>query len=306
MKFLFNTRTDWDEPPRARHQLAIALAKKNKVVFIAINKTGKPSLEITNVNKNLKVITPSWHINGKVVYRIPIINEFYQIWLFSKLKKIYVNFAIINFDPSASLIHKYFCNVVYFCSDNFLNSKRSKSILVSIYIALTQKIVAKHAQFCLGVSYYLKDILLKYNQNSHLFLTAAPNLNSDVIQFKKEDKESINIVYVGWLFKLNQQWIHELANNKNCTIYLIGPNKHVNIEGFQTNSNIIITGAKKGNELYSYIKKADVCIAPYSTDQDTEEVYTMPNKFWLYLIFGKPIVTCEIKNLYKETFYFRI
>ena len=75
--FLFITKTNWDEPPRARHQLAIALAKKNKVVFVAINKIGKPSLEITSVDKNLTIVTPSWHINGKVSYRIPIINEFY-------------------------------------------------------------------------------------------------------------------------------------------------------------------------------------------------------------------------------------
>ena len=35
-------------------------------------------------------------------------------------------------------------------------------------------------------------------------------------------------------------------------------------------------------------------------DSQTEKVYTMTNKFWLYINFGKPIVTCEIKNLYKE------
>ena len=300
MKFLFNTRTDWDEPPRARHQLAEALANKHEVVFIANSKMGVPSWKNERINTNLKIITPKWFINGKLAYRIPLLNELFQLWLLSNLKKKYENYHVINFDPSASFIHLFFKNVIYFCTDDFLNTKRSKSILISIYISLTQKIVAKHARFCLGVSYYLKDNLLRYNENSYLFLTAAPDINSDVFTFDDGVKEHFNIVYVGWLFKLNQQWILEIAKNKKYTIYLIGPTNNVNVEGFQSNSNIIITGAKKGDELYRYVERADVCIAPYSPDQDTEEVYTMPNKFWLYLVFGKPIVTCEIKNLYKE------
>lgn len=299
MEFLLITRTDWNEPPRARHQLAKALAKNYKVVFIAINTTGKPSLEVNKVHKNLIIITPSWYINGKIVFRIPLINEVYQMWLFSKLKKEYKNFRVINFDPSAALIHKYFDNVVYFCNDNFLDSKRSKSVLVSKYISITQKIVAKNAQFCVSTSYYLRDTLSKYNKNSHLLLTAAVNINTKIPKFNIK-KKYFNIVYVGWLFKLNRQWILDLAKNNNYTIYLIGPNANVNIEEFQKTSNIIITGTKKGNDLYHYLMEADVCIAPYNIDDDTKKAYTMPNKFWLYIYFGKPVVTCEIKNIYKE------
>ena len=45
------------------------------------------------------------------------------------------------------------------------------------------------------------------------------------------------------------------------------------------------------------IENSDICIAPYVEDKDSKEVYTMPNKFWLYLNFGKPIITCSIPNL---------
>ena len=142
-------------------------------------------------------------------------------------------------------------------------------------------------------------MLFKYNKNSHLLLTAVTDMNYESLIFNEKNKK-LNIVYVGWLFKLNKKWVLELAKDKKNTIYLIGPYDNVNIEEFQKIPNIIITGTKKGNGLYHYLMNADVCIAPYIIDQDTEKVFTMPNKFWLYINFGKPIVTCEIKNLYKE------
>ena len=43
---------------------------------------------------------------------------------------------------------------------------------------------------------------------------------------KKEHKKSITeIVYVGWLGKLNRRWIIQLAKRRDFKIYLIGPYK---------------------------------------------------------------------------------
>ena len=108
MNFLFNTRTDWSEPPRARHQLARALAKNHHVAFVSINKIGRPSISIETPEKNITVISPCWWLHGKVNMRLPIINELYQKWLYKKLIKNYADYVAINFDLTAVHLKIYF------------------------------------------------------------------------------------------------------------------------------------------------------------------------------------------------------
>lgn len=297
MIFLFITRTNWDEPPRARHQLARSLAKTHNVIFVCLNTTGKPGISITNPEKNITLISPSWWINGKITMRIPIINELYQNWLFKILMSRYRNCHVINFDVTAASLDRYFKNFVYYCGDNFLTTNRSKSRFVSLYWYLTQKMVAQKADFCTGVSKFIQKKLAQYNKKSYLLLTGAiPVPLTDVISAENKNEEK-NIVYVGWLTKLNIHWVTELSNNRNYRIFLIGPFIKKHVKYFKGIDNIKITGEKTGDELNPYLIPADVCIAPYINSKDTEEVYTMPNKFWLYLSFGKPIVTLRIRNL---------
>jgi hypothetical protein len=298
MRFLLLTRTDWEEPPRARHQLAKELAKNNEVVFVSINKRGVPKITISSPQKNIVLVTPYWYIHGKYVHRFPVLNELYQIWLYRKLDKKYSNHHIINFDVSASLVHNYFDDVVYFCNDNFLEKKRSKFLVTKQYFKLSQKRIATRARFCTAVSEFLKEQLIVYNPATFLILTAAEQLNVKNLT-RDTNSKIVKAIYVGWLSKINTDWILELAKNKNLHIQLIGPYTSSDVEKLSGIDNIEILGKKIGKELDFYISSADICLAPYQKGDDTERVYTMPNKFWLYLNYGKPIVTCTIKRLYQ-------
>jgi len=299
MKYLFITRTSWDEPPRARHQLAFALIKKkHEVVFVAKNKTGKPSINNIFHEGNLTVVTPNWYIKSIYNMRLPIINEIYQNWLYKLLLIQFQEYTVISFDPTASVLHKYFKRVIYFCNDNFLDKKRSKSFIFSIYWFFKQKTMIRKALFCTGVSKYLYNYLRQYNSNSYLLLTGASHGPANGSKTELPiNGEKINIVFVGWLAKLNIDWVRSLSNNPNHTIYLIGPGENKKLDSLNNYKNIIITGKLVGPSLHALLNKANVCIAPYIIDIDTQEVYTMPNKFWLYISFGKPIVTCEINNI---------
>ena len=296
MIYLIITRTDWEEPPRARHQLARELAKTHNVIFVSINKNGNPRIQTNSPQKNITLITPYWFLDGKYIYRIPILNEVYQYWLYSKLKK-YANCRVINFDPSATLLHKFFDDVVYFCNDDFTNIRRAKSLVTKLYFHLSQRIIAKNARFCTAVSEYLKDQLSLHTDSSHLILTAAEQLNISP-KYINSNNSTINAVYVGWISKINKEWILSLSQKKNIVIQLIGPYEDNNFKELIEKENIHFLGQKTGEKLANFLEKADVCLAPYIIGRDTEEVYTMPNKFWLYLNYGHPIVTCEIKRLY--------
>ena len=296
-KYLFITRTDWNEPPRARHQLALELAKNHNVVFVSINKFGKPSIKINSPKKNINIIVPQFFLHGKYVHRIPIFNELYQFWLYSYLKNKYSSYRVINFDPSATLLHFFFKDVVYFCNDDFLHKKRAKFLLTKLYFQLSQRIIAKKARFCTSVSNYLQDQLALYCNSSYLILTAAEQLDISP-SIKNNSNQLINAVYVGWISKINKDWILALAKNTRIFIKLIGPYDVNEVKDLIKKENIQFVGQKSGDDLTNLLEKADVCLAPYVIGHDTEKVYTMPNKFWLYLNFGLPIVSCEIKRLY--------
>ena len=97
-KFIVNTITNWNEPPRARHQVTSELSQLFKTVFVSANQIGIPKIKISQENHNLSVVFPFFPINTKIRYRIPLLNELYQYWLFSQLKKKFPEYSIINFD----------------------------------------------------------------------------------------------------------------------------------------------------------------------------------------------------------------
>ena len=132
--FLLITKTYWEEPPRVRHQVAQALAKNHKVIFVAANKFGLPKINTQKISDNYTVIQPYFPLNMKIRYRLPIINEIYQWWLFSKLKRQGQESIVINFDYTANLLYKYFKKYIYYCHDNFVAiSKRLNPGFISRY-----------------------------------------------------------------------------------------------------------------------------------------------------------------------------
>ena len=102
---------------------------------------------------------------------------------------------------------------------------------------------------------------------------------------------------MGWLSKLNREWVVQLARENKYHIKLIGPFNQKDTEIYSDFNNIEITVSLESDLLYEQIAKADLTIAPYEISKDVSEVYSIPNKFWLYLALGKPIITCDIKNL---------
>lgn len=299
MNFIFNTHTKWDEPPRARHQLAKALSKKHRVIFIAANKIGKPKIKYNIKDKNLELIQPFFPLSYKIIKRLPILNELYQNWLFHSINY-KDNLIVINFAVNASQIFKYFNKVIYYCNDNFLDKNRAGNFFVSLYFRFTQKNVAKKSNFCVGVSKYIVKQLKNINPKSYQILTAADKKSIDCFYKPKNKRnDKIIVTYVGWIQKINVEWIIELAKNKNYLINLIGPYKNKVRKNLSQHDNIVLVGPMVGDKLQEYLHNCDVTIAPYIAGKDTEEVYTMPNKFWLYIASGKPIVTCQIKNLLK-------
>lgn len=301
--FLINTITNWDEPPRARHQIAQTLSKKNDVSFVSANKTGWPKIKKSKEDTNLCLLTPYFPISYKIRYRLPIINEIYHRWLFNNLHKEYKDHTVLNFDYTARLIFTYFDKVVYYCNDNFMAiSKRLNPGFIANYHKRCEKYIAKKAQFCVVTTSIFKANLEKYNKHVYEIKLGGPSLRDTGITLKIPAKKtnSINVGLVGYirLYNLSYRLINHLSAHKDIYLTFVGPVDKSFLQKLHHPDKIKLRGVLTGKDLYEEVNNFDVAIAPYNKDKMKEG--GTPNKLWIYFALGKPIVVSDLvalKNL---------
>ncbi len=289
------TRTPWDEPPRARHQVAYALAKNARVLFIEANGFGLPSYNIIKINENLSVLKSKWFFHYKIRYRIPILNELFQLWLLFKLKKLNLkNFVLINFDHTSHLFSKKYKGI-YYCNDDHI--RNIKIPFGRKYFNNVEKTVGKYSDVCITTSKYLTDKLLNINSNTFEIKLGAPNINFNNSFVKSRKKDIINIVIVGF-FDLDHipiETLFVISKISKFRLSLVGKVSQNFLNKVKGNEKIELNGVLIGDALYRKIAESDVCLALYS-HKDKNRGRT-PNKLWLYLALGKPVVVTNIKNI---------
>jgi hypothetical protein len=267
-KFLINTFTHWEEPPRARHQVTHALAKNYPVVFVAANKFGFPGIRSSAIHGNLKVLTPYFPISNKIRYRLPVINELYQVWLFRKLVNTYKDFEVINFDYTATKIYDFFSRVIYYCNDSFsaLSNHINPSFIARYHRRCESK-VAAGAKFCVAVSDILKENLIKYNPNSFEIPLGSPDLSEYNIPpgFPAEKNKTLQVGLVGFMniHIISYNIINLLLRDKNISLTIIGPVEKKFLNFIENKDRLILKGTLTGKELYEAIGKFDVTLSPY-------------------------------------------
>jgi hypothetical protein len=302
MRFIINTLTHWEEPPRARHQVTYALARKYKVAFVSANNIGFPRIDIKQINGNLTVIQPYFPLDVRIRYRIPLVNEIYQIWLFTLLRRKYKNIEIINFDFSAYLILRFFSRVYYYCNDNFSGiSKKINKWPIYNYHSYIERRLIRNARFCIGTSAIIAANLQKINVRSFEIPLGGPDIDefSLVPAAKKSGGKRINIGLVGFISKgnLSFQLINDILSAIDCTISLVGPVDPGFYEQITDKDRIVLKGVLTDRALLEEVDKFDVAIAPYLDNKIFEG--GMPNKLFVYLAMGKPVVVTELLTLTK-------
>ncbi len=304
MKFLINTFTHWNEPPRARHQVAQALALNHQVVFVAANKPGWPHIQKNRIDDNLTILTPYFPVGNKIRYRLRVINELYQIWLFRKLIKNYNKFLVINFDFTAIRLYNYFKNIIFYCNDSFVAiSKKINPVFISRYHEKCFSTVSHKATFCVGVSELLKEKLAPFNTNSYTIPLGSPDINKYQLNpvMLPSGKPLIKVGLVGFikLYSISYHLINSLLENKDITISLIGPIDSSFLSHIKDKNKVLIKGPLYGKALYEEINTFDVAIAPYSpTITNNDQIGVgLGSKTYQYLALGKPVVISRMAGL---------
>lgn len=293
--FLINTITNWDEPPRARHQVANALAKKHQVVFISANKFGFPGFSKQIVNANLTVLTPSYPIDQRVRRRVGLLNKLYQRWLFKSLVNSYGDSSVINFDFTARYLHKYFLTTIYYCNDDHIAmSYKFNARFTARYHEKCERIVAQNSVFCVGTSKFLTNRLFKYNKNCIEIRLGAPDISENFLRPASDKSAVINIGFVGFGNTFDLSLVEFLLTKAGVKCTLVGPMDQSIRNKFKNFDNIYFSGELRGEKLYNEVSKFNIGLVPYNLKATIDRT---PNKLWLYLATGVPVVVSNIPSI---------
>ena len=305
---VITTVSNWYEVPRIRHQLAKQMSRFYNVLYIETPTQWRHwhNTKIEKVEKNITRCRLSNHfILPEKIYRyFPFLKNYYEKFTIKKILQIISiydksNIILINFNHNFLQIMKedIFKLKIYLCNDDFPSMIKNEKIRKKI-LARESK-VAKYADLCLGVSYYLVDRLKKYNINSFLFLPGHNfKISKNSFFIKKEDRKSINVGFMGFISdRIKFDWLLYAAKKKDIYIHLIGPiiNENKIRRYIQTNLVNIYKPIYDNYKLQSFLEKMDVLTIPYSYPRP--EAITAPNKLFSYIASGKPIVSYGFPNL---------
>ncbi len=294
---IYTTVSIWNEPPRARQQVAYELKVEGLVYFVEKNQVGMPRVEFKQVEENVIVVTPYFPLVYKARYRTPGLNELYHNWLLKKIKAQQPSFEmVVSFDYTAPAIHNYFDNVVFYCADDNVGYGNFNPSFINNYHTRTEKRVAEKSKACIVTSEYMGTKIGNYNNNTHVIPLGAPQINFTDIKAPEKKSELPTLGLVGYLDNnMDMELLYKLL--EQFKVIFIGPVSEANKQKLAKYPNGEFVGPKTGVELHECLSRADVCIAPY--DPSKLNKGATPNKLWLYLALGKPCVVTNMENIAK-------
>ncbi len=155
------------------------------------------------------------------------------------------------------------------------------------------------ADLVLANSIFLKELAVKYNQNSFDVGQGCDFEGFDKYENQKPNNEKPVIGYVGYLtsLRLDVELLEKLAQlKKEWDFVFVGP-KDKDFESSSLNQmdNVSFLGQKPVSDLPKYISSFDVCINPQIVNEVTIGNY--PRKIDEYLYMGKPTVATKTKAM---------
>lgn len=304
MKFLINTFTHWEEPPRARHQVSYALARNHVVVFVAANKAGIPGVRSSRIGDNLTLVQPRFPVGNKIRYRIPFLNEFYQDWLYKKLSRKYGDYRVINFDFTATRIFRYFKDVIFYYNDNLAAiSRRLNPGFIARYHERAEARVASRSRFCISVTPLLQEKLRAYNANSYEIPLGGPDISGYGMKASHSinRRDPVKVGLVGFIsaYSISSGIINQVLRQEGMQLIVVGPVEDSFMEQLENRERLVLKGTLTGKALFQEINEFDVAIAPYcdAITKDESVGVGTGSKMYQYLALGKPVVISDMVGL---------
>ncbi len=303
MRFFVTSLTSWDEIPRARHQVTEALLRAgHEVLFVEKNRCGLPRICSREEKPGLTVISPGFPVVCRYRYRLPLVNEFYQLWLFSRLKKKWGDALVVNFDFTAHLLPRFFKRVVYYCNDEYIGNSSSPCFLVDAYHRFAERRVTARSVFCVSTAVYLTRKLSRDNPRVYEIPLGGPppQVRPEDRCFEKRKPITVGLMGALKAGHVSPDIINRLLEEPDFRVVCIGNAGDKFRKAVNPSGQIEFKGVLTGDALFREMAAFDVALAPYNLKMINAGV--TPNKLFQYLACACPVVISAIPNIRGVTY----
>jgi len=308
------TKTNWDEPPRLRHQLALLLINAGHEVFFF----ERPASVIGNCQtsgngssglhfyKSRQLI----HHKLRMVNFLHVLNAKYENHELSKrLRRLGVltDYIVVNFNYDYYFLRHVFPNnrIITVINDDFW-CRALFGYERPLRWALSG--TCKCSDVVLTVSEPLKLQLGEYCRAEIFYPWAEQKYSKPVF-----DENRYILLFWGYINgRLNYEYIFQLAGklmNKNSAIeiHLIGPmekSRNIPFERLSAYHNIKLFDARKLEDIN--FEEVLAAFIPYIGGKKADDATTIPNKAFPMLCKGLPLLITGMPHFMKADFIFRL
>ncbi|MFK8030842.1 MAG: glycosyltransferase [Gammaproteobacteria bacterium] len=297
MNFMFFTRTDWNEPPRLRHQLAnLLVAQGHSVTFFQKPKYRLPAEEPV-VSSSLQFRRYRQLVNHQLKFISPArwVDDVYLRGKIKSLTKEDSPDVIVNFNYDYHFLSNLFPGVplIHIVNDDFvagaipLNRKSAWRL---------QERTAQDAGRTLCVSYMLLDQLRTATPASGLFLPWARSPYTQPPSGKVRDE------VLSWGY-INDRYDFDTAEQ------LLDSGMKINFFGSVTHSertkkmlghqNATYHGVADLKDISEVLARCSCSLLAYNANDDVVRCITISNRGFELLSFGLPLLYTELPGLIK-------
>lgn len=302
MNFIFFTKTNWNEPPRIRHQLALILAEAgHKIIFYE-----KPAF-LRNVGKAENVRNIEFKRTAYLVHHqlrvqnfLGIINSWFEQW---SIRNSAVSFSdeniIINFNYDYFFLRNIFPKnkIITIINDDFQSQARfNRGKHVSQAIKRTSLI----SDVFLTVSEPLQKKLSHFKE-CNLFL---PWADCQVFKPKKFNLKQNTLLIWGYIDgRIDFNFLEKsIKDNSNYKFLIVGPisrNVKAGILDLERNfKNVHVLGPQDLTQLP--LDQILCAFIPYKRNTEFGQSVTILNKGFQLLAAGLPLIIRGMPNFLKS------
>lgn len=294
-KIVIFTKTNWEEPPRIRHQITkLLLENEHEVIFF--EKSDFKQFKILKYIKNNILFFKHFellHHQLRPFKFMVKINAFITKYLIKKSLKNEKIDLIINFNYDYYFLKEIFPNlkIITIINDDFV-AQAKPWMIKSIENQL--KKTCENSDLVFGVSYPLQEQLIKFNKNTKLLFPWSFKKYEEPKKNKKRDV----VLYWGYIdHRIDWQVVLFLLE-KGIKLRFIGMiNNKIKpiLNDFSKYDNFELLEPMKLEDVYL----DDICcsLLSYVNTSNEMKAVTVNNRVFQLLSYGIPLVYVKLPNL---------
>lgn len=297
--------TPWDEIPRLRHQVARQLARNFNVLWIRLPFHSDARWAIAASPRAVSdsvvelALPPLSRTVSRIWSREPLTRSILNRGVVQRVEQAIQKTTpradiLVNFFPWCPQLYRLprFRVTLYVCNDDFA---AQLPVLHRWHARLTEHRTVALADACLAVSHPLQQRFVQHNSRSHVFLPGVELETASHVTPPSTPRAdgTTRVCFMGTLDRrLHYSWLERLVSeDPRFHLSLIGPiisdravKRLLSLERTEWHP------PRFGQDLFEFLSRHDVLVAPYQEGMPGSGQTTAPNKLFQYLATGRPVV----------------